>query len=78
MAGAKFTMNRSRSNDLSPLLGEALSGSDRHHVTNNTMLHKCLLRAIDGGVKLTGQGQYLGWPLFWVSSSPAWSIDQCL
>ncbi|KAH3737738.1 hypothetical protein DPMN_044332 [Dreissena polymorpha] len=35
-----------QSKNLTPLLGEALSGLDSHHLTHNTMSFMCLLQSV--------------------------------
>ncbi|KAH3699684.1 hypothetical protein DPMN_074644 [Dreissena polymorpha] len=37
--------SKGKSQNLTPLLGEARSGSDRHHLSHNTMPFKCLLQS---------------------------------
>ncbi|KAH3769425.1 hypothetical protein DPMN_170693 [Dreissena polymorpha] len=38
--------SKGQSQNLTPLLGEALSGLDSHHLPNNTMPFKCLLQSV--------------------------------
>jgi len=56
MASRKFFNSSRHSQDLSAVLGETLSPGDSHHIKNNTMDFKCLLRSIDGGKKVLGLG----------------------
>ena len=54
MASRNFFNSSRHSQDLSAVLGESLCPGDRHHIKNNTMDFKCLLRSIDGGKKVLG------------------------
>jgi len=56
MVSRKFFNSSRHSQDLSAVLGETLSPGDSHHIKNNTMDFKCLLRSIDGGKKVLGLG----------------------
>ncbi|KAH3876322.1 hypothetical protein DPMN_000161 [Dreissena polymorpha] len=38
--------SKGQSHNLTPLLGEALSGLDRHHLSHNTMPFRCLLQSV--------------------------------
>ncbi|KAH3723751.1 hypothetical protein DPMN_049545 [Dreissena polymorpha] len=39
-------VSKEQSKNLTPLLGEALSGLDFHHLTHNTMPFRCLLQSV--------------------------------
>ena len=56
MASRKFFNTSRHSQDLSAVLGESLSPGDSHHIKNNTMDFKCLLRNIDGGKRVLSLG----------------------
>ncbi|KAH3889902.1 hypothetical protein DPMN_013969 [Dreissena polymorpha] len=38
--------SKGQSQNLTPLLGEALAGSDSHHLSHNTMPFECLLQSV--------------------------------
>ncbi|KAH3689910.1 hypothetical protein DPMN_191155 [Dreissena polymorpha] len=42
---ASIYPSKGQCQNLTPLLGEARSGSDRHHLSHNTMPFKCLLQS---------------------------------
>ncbi|KAH3864334.1 hypothetical protein DPMN_027351 [Dreissena polymorpha] len=46
MSSTQNKSSKGQSKNLTPLLGEALSGLDTHHLTHNTMPFRCLLQSV--------------------------------
>ncbi|KAH3879401.1 hypothetical protein DPMN_003303 [Dreissena polymorpha] len=60
--------SKGQSKNLTPLLGEALSGLDSHHLTHNIMPFRCLLQSVGSVGPIMSFFTILNWPRVWLGS----------